>query len=92
MIASIALNALKSHLGQLHLHRWPEQPSMFEGGKALKPLFIGQPATIFEGECKGITGQLVMADSRKKKVAIEVDRGRTKITTDWDKVRQGPKP
>lgn len=54
----------------------------------MKSLFIGLPVTIIEGECKGITGQLVMADSRKKKVAIEVDRGRTKIQTDWEKVRQ----
>lgn len=50
-------------------------------------VFVGKEATIIDGNCAGITGKVVGADSVKNTVELEVEPS-TYITTTFEKVWQ----
>ena len=53
----------------------------------MKSIFVGKETTIVDGNCAGITGMVVGANSKKNTVEIEVEPG-TYITTTYEKVYQ----
>lgn len=53
----------------------------------MKSIFVGKEATIIDGNCAGITGMVVGANSKKNTVEIEVEPG-TYITTTYERVSQ----
>lgn len=53
----------------------------------MKSIFVGKEATIIDGNCAGITGIVVSANSVENTVEIRVESG-TYITTTYEKVFQ----
>lgn len=58
-----------------------------KGGIELKSIFVGKEATIIDGDCAGITGMVVGANSLENTVEIRVEPG-TYITTTYERVYQ----
>ncbi|MDD3040816.1 hypothetical protein [Bacteroides sp.] len=56
----------------------------------MNSIFIGWEATIIDGNCAGITGMVVGANSQENTVEIQVEPG-TYITTTYDRVYQSRK-
>ena len=63
----------------------PGQPG--KGGNVLKSVFVGKEATIIDGNCAGIKGMVVSANSVENTVEIRVEPG-TYIITTYEKVYQ----
>ncbi len=55
--------------------------------KPATKVFVSAPTKIIKGECAGIKGQLVYANSKTRQVEIMVDPDTT-ITTKWDNITQ----